>query len=149
MCLKQTPSGRFTLYVKGKLAKAPDFKHPDVSSLVKIAQIEKGKSEASCVIREDDHGLLKATPMIHTDDSRPSDFTFAHMAIQTDDQDDDDTPLDTPEELRKTIGWHLWLANLEVSDAITPTMLRQPSLPRHPHLDGPTPCPVPAASLSN
>ena len=30
--------------------------------------------------------------MIHADDSRPSNFTFAHMAIQTDDQDDDDTP---------------------------------------------------------
>ena len=63
----------------------------------------------SCVIGEDDHGLLKATPMIHTDDSRPSDFTFAHMAMQTDDQDDDDTPLDVAEELRTTIGCHLWL----------------------------------------
>ena len=80
-CIKQTPSGRFTLYVTGKVVKSPDFKYPDVSSLVKIAQIEEGKSEVSCVTAEHDHGLLKAMPMIHTDDSWPSDFTFAHMAV--------------------------------------------------------------------
>ena len=127
------------LYVKDKFVKPPDFKHPNVDSLVKIAQIEKGKSEVSCVINEDDHGLSTATPMVHTDDSRPSDFTFAHMAMQTDDQDDDDPLLDVPEELRKIIGCRWWLVNLEAPAAITPSMLRQPSLPRHPQPDGPTP----------
>ena len=43
-----------------------------------------------------------------------------------------------PEELRQTIGSHLWFTNLEVSAAITPMMLRQPSFPRHPHPDRPT-----------
>ena len=74
--------------------------------------------------------------MVHTDDSRPSAFTFAnHVGIQTDDSDNEDMPA-VPEELRQTIGSHLPLTNLEVSAAISPSMLLQP--PRHPHLDGPT-----------
>ena len=67
--------------------------------------------------------------MILTDDSRPSDFTFAHMAVQANSLDGED-PLDFPEELKQTIECHLWLANLEVSAAITASMLRQPSIPR-------------------
>ena len=49
--------------------------------------------------------------------------------------EDSDDPPDIPAELKQTIGCHLWLANLELSAAITPSMLRQPSLPRHPHSD--------------
>ena len=68
--------------------------------------------------------------MVHTDDSHPSDFTFAnHVGTQTDDSDDGDMPT-VPAELRQT--------NLEVSAAITPAMLLQPSFPRHPRPDGPT-----------
>ena len=44
-----------------------------------------------------------------------------------------------PEELRQTVGSRLWLTKLEVSAAITPSMPLQPSLPRQPHPDGPTP----------
>ena len=62
-----TSSGRFTLCVKGKLIKPSDFKQPKADSWVQIAQTEKGKSEVSCVIDQDDQGFLKATPMIHTD----------------------------------------------------------------------------------
>ena len=136
-CVQTTPNGRFTLHVKGKLVKPCGFQQPKADSLVQIAQTEKGRSEVSCVIDYDNQGFLRATPVVHTDDSRPSDFTYAHMAIQMDDQDDDDdddddTPSNVPEELRKTIGCHLWLANLEASAEITPSMLRQPSLPRHP-----------------
>ena len=70
--------------------------------------------------------------------TRPSDLTFAnHVGIQTDDLESQDMP-DVPAELRQTIGSHLWLTSLEVSAAITPTMLL-PSFPRHPHADGPTP----------
>ena len=78
--------------------------------------------------------------MILTDDTRPSDFTFANqVSSQTDDSEGKDMPT-VPEELRQTItiGSHLWLTNLEVSAAITPSMLLQPSLPRQPHPDGPT-----------
>ena len=63
--------------------------------------------------------------MIHTDDSRPSDFTFAHTAVQTDSLEDEDSLSEGPEELRQTIGCHLWLANL-VSAGKPPGMLRQP-----------------------
>ena len=66
-----------------QLFKPPDFKPPSADSLVQIAQTEKGSSEVSCVIDQDNQGFLKAPPMIHTDDSRPSGFTFAHVAVQT------------------------------------------------------------------
>ena len=75
--------------------------------------------------------------MVHTDDSRASD-TFAHMAIQTDDSEVEDW-IAVPEELRQTIGSHLWLASLEASAAVSPSALLQPPLPRHPRPDGPTP----------
>ena len=74
--------------------------------------------------------LVKAVPMMHTDESRPSDFTFANpVGIQTDDSEDE-YQHDVPAELRRTITSHLRLTNLEVPAAITPTMLLQPSFPR-------------------
>ena len=59
-CIQQTPSGKFTSYMKGKFVKPPEFKHPDVHSLVQIAATENGKSEVSCVIDQDGQGHLKA-----------------------------------------------------------------------------------------
>ena len=41
-CVRNTPSGRFTLCVKGKLIKPPDFKQPNADSLVQIAQMRRG-----------------------------------------------------------------------------------------------------------
>ena len=115
------------------------FAQPKADSLVQIAATEHGKSEVFCVIDQDDQGQLKATPMIHADDTRPSDISFANqVGIQTDDSESADKPT-VPAELRQTIGSHLRLTNLEVSAALTPSMLMQPSLPRHPHPDGPTP----------
>ena len=58
--------------------------------------------------------------MAHTDDSRPSDFTFAHMAVQTESIEKDDSLDVVPEEPKQTIGCHFWLANLEVSAGIPP-----------------------------
>ena len=101
-CIQQTLSGRFTLYVKGKFVKPPELKYPDIRSLVQLVQTEGGRSEVSCAIDYADPSFLEETPMGHTDDSCPSDFT----------------------ELRQTIGSHLWLTSLEVSAAaLTPTTL--------------------------
>ena len=84
-CVRNT-LWQVTLCVKGELIKPPDYKVPNADSLVQFARTEKGKSEVSCVI--DQHqGFLKATPMIHTDDSRPSDSAFAPVAVQTDTQE--------------------------------------------------------------
>ena len=76
--------------------------------------------------------------MVHTDNPRPSDFAFAHMAVQTDSVEDED-PLAVPEELKQSIRCHLWLVNLEVCAGTPPSMLRQPVIPRYPHPDRPTP----------
>ena len=136
-CVRNTPSGRFTLCVKGKLIKPPDFKQPNADSLVLIAKTEQGNSEVSCMIDQDKQGFLKATPMIHTDDSRPSDFTFAHMAVQTDTCVDENSS-DIPDELKQTIGNHLWLANLETSAGTPPDVRLKPQIPGQPHPNGPT-----------
>ena len=42
-CVRNTPTGRFTLCVQGKLTKPPDYKQPNADSLVLIAQTEKGE----------------------------------------------------------------------------------------------------------
>ena len=80
--VRNAPSGRFTLCVKGKLIKPPDFKQPNADSLVQMARTERCNSEVSCVIDQDKQGFLKATPMIHAGDSHPSDFTFAHGSAE-------------------------------------------------------------------
>ena len=50
-------------------------------------------------------GFLKATPRGHTDDSRPSAFTFANMTVQTDECMSSMTS-DIPDELEQAIGCH-------------------------------------------
>ena len=124
---------------QGKFVRPDDFKCPDVRSLIQVAQTEHGRSEVSCIIHSVHRDLLRAQPMILTDDSRPSHFTVANqVGVQTDDSDEDEEVIPgIPEELHQTIGSHLWLRNLEVSAAITPRMVQQPLTPTRLHPDGP------------
>ena len=75
---------------------------------------ERGTSEVSCVIDQDAMGYLKAIPLGHTADSRPNAFTFANMAAQTD-KFVPQVTTEIPDELKQTIGNHLWLAKLEAT----------------------------------
>ena len=76
----ETPRGRVALYdaARGEIVKPDDWKAPDFRSLIKVVQTEQGKSEVSCVL-EHVQGLTMARPMIFTDDSQPSHFTFANQ----------------------------------------------------------------------
>ena len=56
--------------------------------------------------------------------------------MQSDEDEKEATQI--PDELLRTIESHLWLANLEVSSGITPTMSANSEMPRQPHPDGPT-----------
>ena len=121
--------------------KPDEWQPPDFRSLIKVAQTEQGRSEVSCVI-EHEQGLTMAKPMIFTDDTQPSHFTFANqvgvnqVGVQT---DEDKTRVNhVSDELRRTIESHLWLANLEASSGITPTLSINSTMPRQPHPDGPT-----------
>ena len=136
--IRETPSGRVAFYdeARGEPVKPDDWKPPDFRSLIKIAQTEQGRSEASCV-PEHVQGLTMAKPMIFTDDTRPSHFTFANqIGVQTDEDEKEATQV--PDELRCAVESHLWLASLEVSSGITPTMSTNATMPRQPHPDGPT-----------
>ena len=62
-----------------------------------------------------------ARPMILSDATRPTDYTFAHC-VATLVQTDDVVPETTPDELAQTIDSHLWLANLEISSGMSPAM---------------------------
>ena len=95
-----------------------------------------GKSEFSCVI-DDTRSVVMARPMILSDETRPTDYTFAHC-VATLVQTDDVVPEPTPDELARTIDCHLWLANLEISSGMSPAMSVNSSVPREPHPDGPT-----------
>ena len=64
-----------------------------------------------------------ARPMILSEETRPSDYTFAHC-VATLVQTDDVVDKSTPDELAQTIDSHLWLANLEISSGIAPRMRR-------------------------
>ena len=78
-----------------------------------------------------------AKPMILTDDTQPTHFTFANqVGVQTNESVSAENPV--PDELGRTIESHLWLANLEMSTGITPTMSTTSKMPREPHPDGPT-----------
>ena len=115
--------------------KSGRWKPPDFRSLIKIARTEEGKSEVSCVL-DDSTKVVMARPMIFSDETRPTRFTFANqLAVQTEDELLDGS---TPDELARTIQSHLWLANLEMSSGTTPTMSFTSQLPRQPHPDGPT-----------
>ena len=77
-----------------------------------------------------------AKPMIFSDETRPTHFTFANqVGVQTDEGSPDEA---VPDELARTIQSHLWLANLEMSSGTTPTMSSTSKLPQQPHPDGPT-----------
>ena len=74
--------------------------------------------------------------MILSDETRPTNFTFANqVAVQTEEETEDGS---IPDELARTIQSHLWLANLEMSSGTTPTMSPTSKLPRQPHPDGPS-----------
>ena len=69
-----------------------------------------------------------ARPMIFSDETGPTNFTFANqIGLQTDGESSNGS---IPDELARTIQSHLWLA--------TPTMSATSKLPRQPHPDGPT-----------
>ena len=134
-----TPSGRFALYdaEKDEIAKSDTWKPPDFRSLIQAAGIEAGKSEFSCVL-DDTTTVVMARPMILSDETRPTDFTFANRVdvhAQTDQIQNDGS---TPNELAHTIQSHLWLANLEISSGISPAMSTTSQMRREPHPDGPT-----------
>ena len=134
-----TPNGRFALYdvKRGEIAKSDTWKPPDFRSLIQATGTEAGKSEFSCVL---DHTttVVMARPMILSDETRPTDYTFANRVavhVQTDQDQNDGS---TPDELARTIQSHLWLANLEISSGISPSMSTTSQMPRQPHPDGPT-----------
>ena len=92
----QTPNGRYTLYdtQKGEIAKPDTWKPPDFRSLIQAVGTEAGKSEFSCVL-DDTRSVVMARPMILSEATRPSDYTFAHCVatlVQTDDVVDESTP---------------------------------------------------------
>ena len=81
-----TPRDQFALYdtKRGEVVKSDRRKPPDFRSLIKVAQTEQGKSEVSCVL-EDVQGVVMAKPMIFSDETRPTHFTFANqVGVQTD-----------------------------------------------------------------
>ena len=90
----------------------------------------------SCVL-EDVQGVVMAKPMIFTDDTQPTHFTFANqVGVQTDESVSEESSV--PDELDRTIESHLWLASLEMSSGTTPTMSTTSQMPRQPHPNGPT-----------
>ena len=131
-----TPTGHFSLYdvKKGEIVKSDRWRPPDFRTLVKVVQTEQGRSEVSGVFEEREN-LLMAKPMIFSDETGPTHFTFANQVGQTEDALPDES---VPEELARTIQSHLWLANLEISSGCTPTWSATLPIPREPHPDGPT-----------
>ena len=79
-----------------------------------------------------------ARPMILSDETRPTDYTFANRVAAHVQTDQDLVDGSTPDELARTIQSHLWLANLEISSGIAPAMSTTSQMPRQPHPDGPT-----------
>ena len=70
---------------RGELARPDDFSGSDFRPLVQVPQTEQGKSEVSCVLEYDHPDFIRARPMVFTDDTRPSQFTFANqVGVQTD-----------------------------------------------------------------
>ena len=108
-----TPSGRFALYDvrKGEIAKSDTWKPPD---------------------------FRLGRPMILSDETRPTDYTFANRVTAHAQTDQDLADGSTPDELAQTVQSHLWLANLEISSGIAPAMSTTSQLPRDLHPDGPT-----------
>ena len=92
---------------------------------------------------EETKSAVMARPMIFSNETRPTHFTFANqVGVQTDEASPDGS---IPDELACAIQSHLWLANLEMSSGSTPTMSSASKLPREPPLWKPTRpemCPV-------
>ena len=69
-----------------------------------VAQTEQGKSEVSCVL-EEVTGVIMGKPMIITDDTPPTHFTFANqVGVQTDASSSVENSV--PDELGRTIESH-------------------------------------------
>ena len=132
-----TPHGRYALYdaSKGEIAKSDTWKPPDFRSLIHAAGTEAGRSEFSCVLTRT---VVMARPMILSDETRPTDYTFAHSVATHVQTDHDLVDKSTPDELDQTIQSPLWLANLEISSGMAPAMSTTSRMPRDPHPDGPT-----------
>ena len=80
-----TPTGQFALYdeKKGEIVKSDRWRPPDFRSLINIAQTEQGCSEVSCVF-EEYKSVMMARPMIFSEETGPTHFTFAHqIGVQT------------------------------------------------------------------
>ena len=134
-----TPSGCFAFYdaQKDEIVKPDAWKPPDFRSLIQAASTEAGRSEFSRVL-DDTKTVVMARPMILSDETRPTDYTFANSVAAHVQTDQDMTDGSTPDELTRTIQSHLWLANLEISSGIAPAMSTTSQMPREPHPDGPT-----------
>ena len=94
------PHGRFALYdeKRGEIAKSDTWKPPDFRSLVQATSTEAGKSEFSCVI-DDTTAVVMARPMILSDETRPTDYTFANRVavhVQTDQAQSDESTRSHP-----------------------------------------------------
>ena len=76
--------------------------------------------------------------MILSDETRPTDYTFANSVAVHVQTEQDFVDGSTPAELARTIQSHLWFANLEISSGMTPTMSTTSQMPGQPHPDGPT-----------
>ena len=78
--IRETPHGRVAFYdtARGQIVKPDGWQQPDFRSLIKVAQTEQGRSEVSCVL-EHVKGVTMATPMIFTDYTHSSHFTFANQ----------------------------------------------------------------------
>ena len=122
---------------RDEIAKPDAWKPPDFRSLIHAASTEAGRSEFSCVL-DDTKTVVMARPMILSDETRPTDYTFANRVTTQVQTDKDSFDGSTPDELTRTIQSHLWLANLEISSGIAPAMSTTSLLPKEPHPDGPT-----------
>ena len=125
--------------MNGKIIEPPYFKQPSAESLVQVLKVELGTSKVSCIIDQDAMGFLKATPVGHTADSRPNALTFANTAAQTEELTPQVSP-EIPDELKQTMGSHLWLANLEASAKTPPSsrLVLEPEISGHPNPERPT-----------
>ena len=91
--------------------KSDRWRPPDFRSLIKFAQTEQGKSEVSCVLEEVQR-VVMAKPMIFSDETRPTHFTFANqVGVQTDERGSKES---IPDELARTIQSHLCLPTWNV-----------------------------------
>ena len=111
-----TPTGQFALYdvKKGEIVRSDRWRPPDFRTLVKIAQTEQGRSEVSCVFEEREN-LLTAKPVIFSDETGPTHFTFANqVGVQTEDDTPDGSIPDLLAQYKAIFGWPIWKFHLAV-----------------------------------